>query len=54
MVLEGILSQKRFESLREEKARVLCEDQKSGVILPCLCKILQEGRKKEARASSAK
>ena len=26
--------QKRVESLREEKARVLCEDQKSGVILP--------------------
>ena len=54
VVLEGILSQKHFESLREEKARVLCEDKKSGVILPCLCKILQGGRKKEARASSAK
>ena len=39
--------QKRVESLREEKARVLCADQKSGVILPFLLKILQEGRKKK-------
>ena len=39
--------QKRVESLREEKARVLCEDQKIGVILPFLFKILQEGRKKK-------
>ena len=39
--------QKHVESLREEKARVLCEDQKSGVILPFLLKILQEGRRKK-------
>ena len=39
--------QKRVESLREEKARVLCEDQTSGVILPFLLEILQEGRRKE-------
>ena len=39
--------QKRVESLREEKARVLCEDQKIGVILPFLFKILQEGRRKK-------
>ena len=34
----------------------MCEDQKIGVILPYLLKMLQEGRrkKKEARASSAK
>ena len=37
--------QKLVESLREEKARVLCEDQKSGVIIPFLLKILQEGRR---------
>ena len=39
--------QKRVESLREEKARVLCEYQKIGVILPFLLKILQEGRNKK-------
>ena len=39
--------QKRVESLREEKDKVLCEDQKSGVILPFLLKILQEGRRKK-------
>ena len=39
--------QKRVESLREEKARILCEDQRSGVILSFLLKILQEGRKKK-------
>ena len=39
--------QKRVESLREEKARVLCEDQMSGVILPLLLEILQEGRRKK-------
>ena len=39
--------QKRVESLREKKARVLCEDQKSGVILPFLLKILQEGIRKK-------
>ena len=39
--------QKHVESLRKEKARVLCEDQKSGVILPFLLKILQEGRRKK-------
>ena len=38
--------QKRVESLREVKARVLCEDQKIAVILPFLVKILQEGRRK--------
>ena len=48
--------QKRVESLRVEKVRVLCEDQKSGVILPFLLKILKEGRRKkeEARAKSSK
>ena len=39
--------QKRVESLKEEKARVLCEDKKIGVILPFLLKILQEGRRKK-------
>ena len=34
--------QKRVESLEKEKARVLCEDQMSGVIFPFLLKILQE------------
>ena len=33
--------QKRVESLGEEKARVLCEDQKIGVILPFFLKILK-------------
>ena len=41
--------QKRVESLREEKARVLCEDEKIGVILSFLLKILQEGRRKKLR-----
>ena len=41
--------QKHVESLREEKARVLCEDQKSGVILLFLLKILQEGRRNKLR-----
>ena len=36
-----------LESLRKEKARVLCEEQKSGVILPFLLKILQEERRKK-------
>ena len=36
-----------LESLKEEKARVLCGDQKIGVILPFLLKILQEGRRKK-------
>ena len=50
-----IFEQNVFESKeKEEKARVLCEGQKIGVILPCLCKILQGGRKKEAKALSAK
>ena len=35
-----------LESLRKEKARVLCEEQKSGVILPFLLKILQGRMKK--------
>ena len=39
--------QKHVESLRKKKARVLYEDQKSGVILPFLLKILQEGRRKK-------
>ena len=39
--------QKRVESLRKEKAMVLCKDQKSGVILPFFLKILQEGRRKK-------
>ena len=39
--------QKCVESLREEKSRVLCEDQKIGVILPFLLNILQEGRRKK-------
>ena len=39
--------QKCVESLRKEKARVLCEDQKIGVILPFLLKILQEERRKK-------
>ena len=36
-----------MKSLREEKARVLCEDQNIGVILPFLLKILLEGRRKK-------
>ena len=39
--------QKRVESLREEKTRVLCEDQNIDVILAFLFKILQEGRRKK-------
>ena len=39
--------QKHVESLREEKVRVLYEDQKIGVILLFLLKILQEGRSKK-------
>ena len=39
--------QTRVESLREEKARVLYEDQKIGVILSFLLKIFQEGRRKK-------
>ena len=33
--------------LERGKARVLCEDQKIGLILPFLLKILQEGRRKK-------
>ena len=46
--------QKRVESLREEKARVLCEDQKISVILLLFFKILQEGRRMKLGAKSSK
>ena len=43
-----IWSKSRFgDKEREEKARVWCGDQKSGVILPFFLKILQEGRRKK-------
>ena len=41
--------QKRVESLREEKARVLYEDHKISVILIFFLKFLQEGRGKKLR-----
>ena len=46
--------QKRGGELERGKARVSCEDQEIGVGLALWCKILQGGRKKEARARSSK
>ena len=42
-----ILGKNVWESLREKKLGFLCEDQRSGVILLFLLKILQEGRRKK-------